>query len=150
MQKSCQNRIDVNFEVGEEVLLSTKYLRMSKEVRPRKFKPRWAGPFKVKRRVNAVVYELELPPDTKVHNKFHVSLLKKFVTSPLQPAKPPPEPEIFDGNLYHSVDKLLAHRRTKKGKYQYYVKWEGYAEHESTWEPEEHISPETLREYWTK
>ena len=48
-----------------------------------KLKPRYIGPFDVIRRVGELAYELALPPSLdKVHNVFHVSMLKKYVRDP--------------------------------------------------------------------
>ena len=44
-----------------------------------KLKPRFYGPYKVIRKVGEVAYELELPPNRKIHNVFHVSYLKKVL-----------------------------------------------------------------------
>ena len=46
-------------------------------------KPRYIGPFDVIRKVGELAYELALPPSLdKVHNVFHVSMLKKYVRDP--------------------------------------------------------------------
>ena len=42
-----------------------------------KLKPRFYGPYRIMRRVGEVAYELELPKESKIHNVFHVSCLKK-------------------------------------------------------------------------
>ena len=42
----------------------------------------FCGPFEVLSRIGLVAYELALPPSMKVHNVFHVSLLKKYVHDP--------------------------------------------------------------------
>jgi len=42
-------------------------------------KPRFYGPYKVVRKVGEIAYELELPPNRKIDNVFHVSCLKKVL-----------------------------------------------------------------------
>ena len=44
-----------------------------------KLAPWYRGPFEILEKVGSVAYDLELPPTIKVHNFFHVSILKKYV-----------------------------------------------------------------------
>jgi hypothetical protein len=44
-----------------------------------KLTPRYCGPFEVLDRVGHVAYRIALPPTTKAHNVFYVSLLKEYV-----------------------------------------------------------------------
>ena len=41
--------------------------------------PRYCGPFEILSRMGQVAYELDLPPNLKVHNVFHISVLKRYV-----------------------------------------------------------------------
>ena len=44
-----------------------------------KLAPRYCGPFEVLARVGLVVYQLVLPLNLRIHNVFHVSILKNYV-----------------------------------------------------------------------
>ena len=44
-----------------------------------KLAPRYCRPFEILAKVGLVAYPLSLPPNIKVHNVFHVSILKKYV-----------------------------------------------------------------------
>ena len=48
-----------------------------------KLKPRYIGPFQINSRVGRAAYQLALPPElARVHDVFHVSLLRKYVHDP--------------------------------------------------------------------
>lgn len=48
-----------------------------------KLNPRFIGPFEILERVGQVAYRLALPPTLfAVHNDFHVSMLRKYVSDP--------------------------------------------------------------------
>ena len=73
-------RNDIEDEVGDKVFLKVspwrKVLRFEKK---RKLSPRFIGPYEVLERIGPVVYRLALPPElTKLHDVFHVSLLRKY------------------------------------------------------------------------
>ena len=97
----------VEFDVGDRVLLSTKNLRLPGT---RKFHPRWVGPFVVLQRIGATAYRLDLGGRfSALHDVFHVSYLKPHVAGGASGA--PPEPVELDGQLEYEVAGIKAHRR---------------------------------------
>ena len=49
-----------------------------------KLSPRFIGPYEVIEKVGLVAYILALPPELeKIHNVFHVSMLRKYKSDPL-------------------------------------------------------------------
>ncbi|KAM6587662.1 hypothetical protein CsatA_010267 [Cannabis sativa] len=49
-----------------------------------KLSPRFIGPFEILEKVGQVAYRLALPPSlSAVHNVFHVSMLRKYVSDPM-------------------------------------------------------------------
>lgn len=92
-----QRRRDVDFSVGDWVWL--RLLQRSaaaiKLTAPNKLGPKFFGSFQVMDRIGQVSYRLPLPPKAKIHDVFHVSLLKKFTGTP--PSTVPPLPDILHG-----------------------------------------------------
>ena len=41
--------------------------------------PRYCGPFEILSKVVPVAYQLPLPPNLKVHNVFHIFVLRRYV-----------------------------------------------------------------------
>jgi hypothetical protein len=151
-QKSFANtkRRDVQFKVGDKVMLSTKNIHLNNPG-PRKLLPRWCGPFKVIKTIGAVAYKLKLADTMRIHDVFHVSLLKPY--HPDSRVKAPPPPLHIGGNLEYEVETILNHRDRRRGRStrrEFLVKWVGYQPEHNTWEPEKHLvhSPDILAKYW--
>ena len=83
-----KHRIERSFEVGDLVYLRLQPYRQSslKKKGVEKLKPRYYGPYKVVRKVGEVAYELELLKESKIHNVFHVSNLKKTLGQHIAPS----------------------------------------------------------------
>ena len=120
-------RRDLDFGVGDLVLLSTKHLEL-KGVKG-KLKPRFVGPFTVQKLVGSNAAKLSLPDSMRVHPVFNVELLKKYHGNLTRP-----EPVEVDGELEYEVSGIIAHRKLR-GSYQYLVAWKGYDESEHMWLP---------------
>lgn len=70
-----QNRTDLEFSVGDQVLLKLQpYTQSSVANRPYpKISNKFFGPYTIVEKIGPVAYRLELPPDSMVHSVFHVS-----------------------------------------------------------------------------
>jgi hypothetical protein len=57
--------------------------------------PRYVWPFQVLERIDNVAYRLWLPDGARIHDIFHIDLLKAHKGDP--PAMPTPLPTVHDG-----------------------------------------------------
>jgi hypothetical protein len=75
-----KGRAHREFKVGEQVFLKVKAKRSSLKLRScPKLIVRYCGPFEILKRISRVACILALPTSMRIHNVFHVSLLKKCV-----------------------------------------------------------------------
>jgi hypothetical protein len=141
-------RREMNIAVGDSVFLSTANIKLKFKGSP-KLLPRWIGPLKVLERINPVAFRLELPSNLKVHNVFHISLLKPVSLGTSTVAPPPPT--MIDGEMEYEVEQIESHRFVGHGKLQFLVKWLGYGVEHNTWEPQANCAncPEKVSEYWS-
>ncbi len=143
-----RRRRHLEFDVDDLVMLSTANLPLPPPL-SRKLAPRWLGPLRVLARIGTVAYRLALPPSlTRLHDVFHVSLLKKF-----DGTAPAPRPPVFacGDDEEFEIQKIISHRSSRRG-HQYLILWKGYPAHESTWEPEQNLehAQELLASYKSK
>ena len=65
-----------------------------------KLSPHYIGPYEIIERVGPLAYRLSLPPElTRIHNVFHVSMLRQYRSDPSHILKDS-EVEIFDNLSY--------------------------------------------------
>ena len=155
-RQANKHRSEVEFEVGQQVWLSTTDLRLKQKASP-KLSQRWIGPFTVKRKLTPLAYELDLPSTLPIHPVFHISKLRPHRSSDrFDPHRPPPPdrppPEVIDQEEEYEVEAIRQHRFSKwRGRMykQYLVKWRGYPEWENTWEWEDTLtnSHQVVEEY---
>ncbi|CAI7795381.1 unnamed protein product, partial [Closterium sp. NIES-53] len=86
--------------------------------------------------VTPVTFRLRLPASWKIHNAFHVQLLKPYqdpnkLYTGRQP--PPPPPILVNDELEYEVESVLAHRRRRHGALEFLVRWKGYDPSEDSW-----------------
>ena len=79
-----KRRRDLQFKVDDWVFLKVSpWKGVLRFGRRGKLRPRYIGPCEIIARVGPVAYKLDLPPELfKVHNVFHVSMLRKYIPDP--------------------------------------------------------------------
>ena len=100
-----------SFTPGQHVLLSSKNIKL-RSSGTAKLQPKWLGPFKLVRMVGTQAAELELPSTMKIHDVFHVSLLKPYQSRPGNVADPPVV--YVDGDQEFDVELVRSHRGAKR------------------------------------
>jgi hypothetical protein len=152
-----QKKLEPPFEIGDSVMLDTKYIKppSHRTQGSHKLRSRYIGPFKILKKVGQNAFELELPDTLQVHPVINAEYLKPYKESPERFAnreEPPPAPVIDPESkeLEYVVDKIVNHKYTKRKQLRYLTHWKGYADFEDTWQ-----TPESLKglegkidDYW--
>nr|KYP38490.1 Retrotransposable element Tf2 [Cajanus cajan] len=135
-----KHRQERSFEEGDMVFLKLKQHRqhsVAARISP-KLSARYYGPFEVLERIGAVAYRLKLPPESRIHPVFHVSLLKKAIGDYKLETNIPSALEDERAELLEP-ETVLASRSLLKGRErtnQWLVKWRDKAVEEASWEDE--------------
>jgi hypothetical protein len=119
------------FERGDKVYLLRKNIKTKRP--SSKLDHVKIGPFRIKRIVSSVNYELELPEKMKIHPIFHVALLEPAPAN----ARTDTEMETNNDDEYQ-VEKILDTKLEGQA-IKYLIKWKDYPNSENTWEPEKHL-----------
>jgi ribosomal protein L21E len=130
------------FEVGDHVYVKVKprksSLRLGSSV---KLSPRYCGPFEILARIGPVAYQLALPANIRVHNVFHVSLLKKYVHDATHvidwtdiQVEPEGDFQVEPECIIDTREHVLRNRTIRQVK----VQWRHLSPAEATWEMEDY------------
>ena len=125
--------LEQRYKTGDQVWLEGHNLQVD---RPSvKLAPKRYGPFKIRKVLLPITYQLALPPQWKIHNVFHADLLTPYHETELhRPNFTRPPPDLIDGEEEYKVEEILQSRRFGRGcKVQYLVKWKGYPESDNQW-----------------
>ena len=132
-------RKELEFEVGDMVFLKVApwkgVIRFQKKS---KLNPRYIGPFRILERVRPVAYQLELPPDLeRIHDVFHVSMLRKYIFDPSHVLEAPPvelkDDQSFEVQPLGIIDQKFKELRNKVIS-MVKVLWRSDTVEEMTWE----------------
>ncbi|XP_074342769.1 uncharacterized protein LOC141680442 [Apium graveolens] len=120
-------RRDDSYEVDDLVYLKLQpYQQKSLARRPfEKLAAIFYGPFHISQKIGKVDYRLELPSDVKIHPVFHISQLKRSVST-MPYSGPLPPQMIADLELRVEPEELLEVRQVKDGsatKLEVLIKW---------------------------
>lgn len=143
-----QSRRHVEFQIDDKVLVDATNLpfRMSDETETSRLQHRFLGPYRIVEQVSPVSYRLALPRSVKLHDVFHVDLLRAYKDPRSEfPARSSPAPVIRlpDGDTAYIVDDIIDSRQRRvRGKLvrEYLVLWRGFPESEATWEPSANLT----------
>lgn len=108
-------RKDVEFEVGDKVFIKVSpFKQVMRYGGKGKLASRYISPFEVLQRVGKVAYKLALPPSMdKVHNVFHVSMLRKYINDPSHVLKVE-EVDLEENLVYEERPTQILDRKIKK------------------------------------
>ena len=79
----------------------------------KKLSPQYCGAYTITKRINDPAYQLFSPPYLKVHNVFHISLLKAYVPSPDHVLNDEQVPMPTQGLLELEPDQIFKHQGKK-------------------------------------
>lgn len=136
---------DLQFAVGDQVLLEVSRINPAHLPSHRKLGPRRIGPYRILRKIGAKAYKLNLPTGCRLHPVFDVDSLTPYrIAQRAQSAIPT---MLEDGTEGYLVERIIG-RRIHRGVVQYQVKWLGPAD-DITWEPVENLRgvPDAITEF---
>ncbi|XP_073018392.1 uncharacterized protein [Primulina eburnea] len=132
------------FEVGDHVFIKIAPLKgVMRFGKKGKLSPRYIGPFEILNKIGERAYRLALPPDLdRVHNIFHVSMLRKYIANPSHVLRYE-SLELLPNLSYDEKPVQILDRKVKvlRNKEIGIVKvlWRNQVIEEATWEPEEEM-----------
>ena len=121
------------YQEGDKVWLEGRNLHLDQLAV--KLAPKCHGPFKITRVLSPITYQLDLPPQWKIHNVFHIDLLTPYHEMDMHgPNFVQPPLDLINGEEEYEVEEILDSRRHGRGhKIQYLVKWKGYHSLDNQW-----------------
>ena len=145
LKKAADLEVPTHFEpyqLGDKVWLEGRNLTTTHPTA--KLAPRCYGPFPITHVISCTSYQLKLPPQWKIHNVFHATLLTPYKETALNGSRnQEPAPELIDGQPEWEVEQILCVRRYQR-QVQYLIRWKGFSEAHDSWELAKNIHADKL------
>ena len=145
LKRAADLEVSTNFEpyqLGDKVWLEGRNLTTMHPMV--KLAPRHYSPFLITRVISPTSYQLKLPPQWKIHNIFHATLLMPYKETALNGNQDQePAPELIDGQPEWEVEQILRVRQYRC-QVQYLIRWKGFLEAHDSWEPATNVHAEEL------
>ncbi|XP_012453145.1 uncharacterized protein LOC105775163 [Gossypium raimondii] len=129
---------DIEYQIGDKVFLKvSSWKKILRFGCTGKLSPRFIEPYEIIERIKPDAYRLLLPPELeKIHNVFHVSMLRRYKSDPSHVISPS-EIEIQSDMTYEEpirvLDREIKELRNKKISLAK-VQWHRHGVEEATWE----------------
>jgi Chromo (CHRromatin Organisation MOdifier) domain len=111
------------------------------------------GPFSITKEISPVVFQLALPPQWRIHNVFHASLLTPYKETEEHGENfVQPPPELIEGQEEYEVEQIINSRQWGRAwKLQYLLRWKGYSHAHDSWQDATEVhTPKLIREYYAR
>ena len=110
-----KRRKDLEFEVEDRVFLKlSPWKGMVRFGKRGKLSPYYIGPFEIVERIGPMAYRLDLSEElSRVHNVFHISMLRKYISDPSHVLETP-EIELRDDLSYEEYPMQILGREEKE------------------------------------
>jgi hypothetical protein len=137
-------RRDLEFEIGDMVFVRVAPMKgVMRFGKKGKLSPRYVGPFEILERVGPVAYKLALPPALSgIHNVFHISMLRRYVSDPSHILSYEPlqvqedlSYEEMPMKILDRKDQVLRNKTIRLVK----VLWRNHSAGEASWEREDEM-----------
>uniref|UniRef100_A0A2N9IE13 Integrase catalytic domain-containing protein n=1 Tax=Fagus sylvatica TaxID=28930 RepID=A0A2N9IE13_FAGSY len=137
-------RRDLEFEIGDMVFVRVAPMKgVMRFGKKGKLSPRYVGPFEILERVGPVAYKLALPPALSgIHNVFHISMLRRYVSDPSHILSYEPlqvqedlSYEEMPMEILDRKDQVLRNKTIRLVK----VLWRNHSAGEASWEREDEM-----------
>ncbi|MCO5609411.1 hypothetical protein L7F22_063637 [Adiantum nelumboides] len=151
-----KHRRNLKLDKGQYVLLKFEKARLKKRVgkgKVVKLSNRFYGPLNITDKVNDLTFRLDLPSNWRIHNAFHISLLRPYVGSPPVVSVQEDPPKVDEIEEILQPEQIIHHieRQLKSGRLhrKYLVKFKNYTPLDAKWMTESDLRdyPDILHNY---